>query len=336
VKVGLHALVWMLVWSFGVSLFAAQTGGGVIRGVVRDPDGTPLSRATVELTDAYAVVRTRTSERGEYVFPALRSGTYTVSIPPDGFTLAPYQREGVQVGPGQTVQVDVRLEWGNNLGTVGDDQSRFYLRLPDPPAGPAPRTSRGQPDFNGIWIGTQFQDDPAAPPMPQPWAEAVVRERIASELKDDPSGLCLPGSVIPGGPLIFQIVQNESSAVWLFENVPNYRQVYLDGRAHPKDLNPSWTGHSVGRWEGKTLVIDTVGFNDKSWIGIFPHSDKLHVIEHYTRVDRGHLNIEVVIEDPGAFVHPWRSRATWTLAPDHEVYEYVCAENNKLLQNRSQ
>jgi len=328
VKLRLHVLVSVLVWSFCVGITSAQNGGA-IRGVVRDPEGNPLPRATVELARGSAVVRTQTSPTGEYVFASLRPGTYTISIPPDGFTLAPFQQEGVQVAAGQTIRVDARLQWGGNLGTLGDDQSRFYLRLSDPPIGPVPRTRRGKPDLSGVWIGTHFQHDPAADAMPLPWAEALVKERIANDVKDHPNAFCLPGAVIPGGPLIFQIVQHESSAVWLFENVPNYRQVYLDGRQHPKDLNPSWTGHSIGRWDGNTLVIDTVGFNDKSWIEIFPHTDKLHVIERYTRIDRGRLNIEVLIEDPGTFVRPWRSRATWTLAPDHEVYEYVCAENNK-------
>ena len=330
---GMRTMVWLFVCLCGVGLFAQR--GGVIRGVVRDPDGNPLPRALVELAGGPATVQTRTSSIGEYSFDSLRPGTYTLSVPPDGFTLSAFQKAGLQVAAGQTVQVDVRLEWGNNLGTPGDDQSRYYLRLGDPPRGAAPRTSRGRPDFSGVWISTNFDNDPAAPPMPLPWAESLVRERIANELKDHPSGFCLPGGVIPGGPLIYQIVQNDSSAVWLFENVPNYRQVYLDGRDHPKELNPSWTGHSVGRWEGNTLVIDSVGFNDKSWIGIFPHTDKLHVVERYTRTDRGHLDIQVVTEDPGAFARPWRSRATWTLAPDHEVYEYVCAENNKLLQGSS-
>lgn len=96
----------------------------------------------------------------------------------------------------------------------------------------------------------------------------------------------------------------------LFENVPNFRQVYLDRRTHPKDLNHTWLGHSIGRWEGDTLVIDTVGFNDKSWVLIYPHTEMLHVIERYHRADRPHLEVEATIEDPGTYAKPWSNGAS--------------------------
>src|SRR5262245_56633962 len=124
VKRRLRVSVCVLLWAFCVSITSAQNGAA-IRGVVRDPEGNPLPRATVELTGGSAVVRTQTSQSGEYVFPSLRPGTYTISVPPDGFTLAPFQQQGVQVAAGQTVRLDVRLQWGGNLGTLGDDQSRF-------------------------------------------------------------------------------------------------------------------------------------------------------------------------------------------------------------------
>src|SRR5262245_65686126 len=104
IKLRLYALVGLLVCSFCVGITSAQNGAA-IRGVVRDPEGNPLPRATVELTGGSAVVRTQTSQSGEYVFPSLRPGTYTISVPPDGFTLAPFQQEGVQVAAGQTVSL---------------------------------------------------------------------------------------------------------------------------------------------------------------------------------------------------------------------------------------
>jgi len=88
-------------------------------------------------------------------------------------------------------------------------------------------------------------------------------------------------------------------------------------------------GHSIGRWDGDTLVIDTVGFNDKSWIGLYPHTERLHVVERYRRVDMGHLEITMTLEDPGAFTKPWTINMSWVLAPGEEILEYVC-ENNKL------
>lgn len=318
---------------------SASQGEGVIRGEVSAPDGRPVTNAPVELTNVATgtTVHTRTSADGRYLFEALTAGTYTLSLPADGPTLAAFEQGDVQVQIGPPVVVDVHLRWGNNLGTLGDDQSIFYAGLPDPPTGPAPRTAAGKPDFNGAWIGTAFQrprgpDGRVEDAVPLPWADNVRKERLANNNKDSPSGFCLPSFPFPGGAFIFKIVQTDDAMVTLFENVPNYRQLFLDGRSHPKDTDPTWMGHSVGTWEGSTLVIDTVGFNDKGWIQVFPHTEKLHVVERYTRTDRGHLNVEVMVEDPETFVKPWRLQATWTLAPGQEVFEYVCAENNKLLQ----
>jgi len=129
--------------------------------------------------------------------------------------------------------------------------------------------------------------------------------------------------------LIFKFIQTPQILLTIFENVPNYRQVYLDGRAHPKEPNPSWQGHSTGTWKGDTLVIDTIGFNDKSWIEIYPHTEMLHVIERYRRPNRATLEVEATIEDAGAYTKAWKRSSTWYFSPQDEVLEYVCAENNK-------
>lgn len=178
-----------------------------------------------------------------------------------------------------------------------------------------------------MWIG-------AADPQPEEpaflaWAETIVKERIANAGRDNPSTLCLSPFVFPGGALVYKIIQTPALLVTLFENVPNFRQVYLDRCTHPKDLNPTWLGHSIGRWEGDTLVIDTVGFNDKSWVLIYPHTEMLHVIERYRRADRPHLEVEATIEDPGTYAKPWKQRSIWNLSPGDDVLEYVCNENNK-------
>ena len=110
----------------------------------------------------------------------------------------------------------------------------------------------------------------------------------------------------------------------LFEDVPGFRQVFVDGRSHPADPNPAWLGHSVGRWDGDTLVIDTVGFNDRSWLLVYPHTDQLHMIERYRRPEYGRLEIVVVFEDPGAFTRPWTMNLIWYLAPREELIEFVC------------
>jgi len=118
----------------------------------------------------------------------------------------------------------------------------------------------------------------------------------------------------------------------LFEFVGGFRQIFLDGRKHPADPDPTWLEHSIGRWEGDTLVIDTIGVNDRSWLPAFlPHTEMLHVIERYRRPDLAHLNIDVSIEDPGTFTKPWQLHMVWTLAPREQIEEAVC-ENNKYIE----
>jgi hypothetical protein len=110
------------------------------------------------------------------------------------------------------------------------------------------------------------------------------------------------------------------------------RQIYLDGRAHPNDWDPTFAGHAVGKWAGDELVVDTVGFNDKTWIDIagHPHTDKLHITERYRRIDLGHLEIRITIEDPGAYEKPWTMTKISDLAPNtEEIGRYICAENNQ-------
>jgi hypothetical protein len=126
------------------------------------------------------------------------------------------------------------------------------------------------------------------------------------------------------------VIQTHSVIALLWEgNVPAITQIFLDGRQHPKDPFPSWMGHSIGSWDGDTLVVDTVGFNDLSWLRLNPHTEKLHVIQRYRRPDLGHIEKEVTIEDPGAYSKPWKMRTTWDLAPQEEIQEYVCNENEK-------
>ena len=117
----------------------------------------------------------------------------------------------------------------------------------------------------------------------QPWALKVTLERLS---KDDPEALCLPAGVPRQAPYPWRILQTPTHMFFLFEgNIHSYRQIFMDGRTHPADLDPTWYGHSIGRFEGDTLVIDTVGFNDKFWFDFagHPHTEKLHTIERYRR-----------------------------------------------------
>ena len=199
------------------------------------------------------------------------------------------------------------------------------------PSGPTPRTADGKVDLSGVWSpGLSFANLGQVPL--QPWAEKVYKERRENLSKDDPEGHCLPAGVPRISPFLQKFVQTPTLVVILDEgNVHSYRQLFLDGRGHPKDPEPLWMGDSVAHWEGNdTLVVDTAGFNDKTWLngqGV-PHTEQLHVVERYTRPDLGHMEAEITIEDPGAFTRPHTLKRTFVLRPTWEIKEYVCNEFN--------
>jgi hypothetical protein len=224
-----------------------------------------------------------------------------------------------------------------------------------------PRAPDGRPDLTGVWQGGTSQRgtweeansglgvggtgaDPSAPALPasqgvitdpapyQPWAAARVLESFKKRGIDDPLALCLPAgvprlSIVGLFPL--QIVQNATQVIVLYEYMSVFRVIPLDV-AHPDDVVPTYMGDSVGRWEGDTLVVDVVGFNDRTWLtgtGTF-HSDALHVTERYTRVDKDQIDYEVTMDDPKVFTAPWTIKTTMMLREGTRLREYVCAENN--------
>ena len=202
--------------------------------------------------------------------------------------------------------------------------------------GPTPRTADGKVDFSGIWspdrnfiydIHDTLKKGEELPL--QPWAEKLARERLS---KDDPEAQCLPTGVPRQAPYPWRIVQTATHMFFLFEgNIHSYRQIFLDGRKHPADPDPTWYGHSVARWEGETLVVDSVGFNDKFWFDFagHPHTEQLHVIERYHRPDFDRLDYETTIEDAGAFTRPFTMYGHSTYQHNEELMEYICNENNK-------
>ena len=204
------------------------------------------------------------------------------------------------------------------------------------PKGPAPRLRDGKPDFSGLWNPDRnFIYDLADALKPgeslplQPWALKATREHMS---KDDPEANCLPTGVPRLAPYPWRIVQTPTHTFFLFEgNIHSYRQVFMDGRAHSKDPNPTWYGESIGKWDGDTLVIDTTGFNDKFWFDFagHPHTEQLHTVERYRRPDLGHLEWETTITDPGAYTKPFTLYGHATLQPKGELMEYICQENNK-------
>lgn len=177
---------------------------------------------------------------------------------------------------------------------------------------------------------------PGAVPF-QPWAEALYKQRRATESKDDPTGNCIPGGVprADSVPYPWKIVRGDKMMVILYEAVHSYRQIFTDGREPPKDPNPTWMGYSVGRWEGDEFVVETTGFNNQAWLDNdgHPGSDALHVTERFARKDFGHMNIEITIDDSKAYTKPWTVNLPLKLMADTELLEYVCGENNKDLQH---
>jgi hypothetical protein len=172
-----------------------------------------------------------------------------------------------------------------------------------------------------------------------PWALAFVKEQVATLGKNHPVSKCLP----PGVPLSytagapFRIVQTPDLVVMLYEYSNSFRQIFMDGRTLPNDPQPTWVGYSVGKWDGDALVIETTGFNDKTWLdGIgHPHTEALRVTERVRRRDIGHLDIEVMIDDAMAYEKPWTVSVPMELATKTDLMEYVCLENEKSLQSMS-
>jgi hypothetical protein len=321
-----------------IGLLSAQNHRASLTGTVSEPNGAMVAEAPIQLKNKAtgAVARTSSKSDGRYTLAGLAAGSYELSIV---MPCCAYQQttQDVKLEPGKTAQLNIRLAETVNGTTLGDDPGRLAMAMrkrAKVPSRPVPRNAGGRPDLSGVWVAT---DDPyPETPVALPWAAAVIKERLDNHLKDAPHNHCLPGALpVPGSsaPFIVKFVQTPSLLVVLFEDVPNVRQIFLDGRSHPSNWDPTWLGHSLGKWEGDALVVDTIGFNDRSWIGglgdgFLPHSEMLHLTERYQRVSFGHMDVAVTFEDPGSLVKPFHMNVKFDLAPQEELLEYVC-ENNR-------
>ena len=228
---------------------------------------------------------------------------------------------------------------------------------------PAPLAANGKPDLSGVWqvqptpaadltglfgdlsvenvlgdtsgayskylINILVDFKPAETPLRPEFAD-IVRQRSKEVY---PLTRCLPIGV-PGDDLLpgpFKIIQTPGLILVRNEYENTFRQIYTDGRKAPADPEPLWLGYSVGKWEGNTLVVDTVGFNDKGWLDGMghPHSESLHVVERFQRRDFGHLDVQVTIDDPKVYTKAFSVKFTELLLPDSDVTEYFCNENEK-------
>jgi len=227
--------------------------------------------------------------------------------------------------------------WGAAVAAAqGGDAIEVSARSPKPPEGPAPRAAGGKPDLSGIWSPEHtFIYDISVSLAPgetlplQPWAAKLTAER---QSKDDPEANCLPTGVPRQAPYPWRIVQTPTHIFFLFEgNIHSYRQIFMNRATHPADPDPTWYGDSIGKWDGDTLVVDSVGFNDKFWFDFagHPHTEQLHVTERFHRTDFGHLEYEATIDDPGAYTKPFTMHGHSTLQMNTDLMEYICNENNQ-------
>jgi len=214
---------------------------------------------------------------------------------------------------------------------------RHPRRLAPAPTGQTARTADGKPDLSGVWGYAGYTSDIAKDydvgevPMTA-LGDKLFKARQASDGVEDPEARCLPTGVPRRDPYPSKILQLPNVVVILFEgNLDSFRQIFLDRKEHPRDMNPSWWGDSIGHWEGDQLVVDTVGFNGKTWLDLAGHptSDQLHIIERYSRPDFGHLKWEITIEDPIMYTRPWKVTEITPLMTTGDLMEYVCTENER-------
>ena len=234
---------------------------------------------------------------------------------------------------------------------------------------PTPRASNGKPDLSGVWQayasepgemlrllqgpaprsvnqidpGIDLQTfskyflnvladfKPGEEPM-RPEAAALLKQRGQSQGKDVPTSHCLPGGV-PFSTLVapFKMIQAPMEIVMILEDTNPPRQIYTDGRKLPANPEPMWMGYSTGKWDGDTLVVDSVGFNDRTWLDAFghPHSESMHITERFRRTNFGLMDIEVTIDDPKMYTRPFTVKFPARLLPDTDALESVCAENER-------
>src|SRR5438874_4156291 len=203
---------------------------------------------------------------------------------------------------------------------------------------PAPRTPDGKPDFSGLWqpevnpyrfdLIQDLQDEAIF----RPGAEAIFNERVKNFHRDDPVTNCLPAGPLEMLSAMYRIMQSPTVVALLYESgTRRYRQIYMDGRKLPEDPNPTWLGYSVGHWEGDTLVVESTGFNDRTWLDRagHPHSENLRVTERFWRVDFGHMQYQITFDDPETLTKPLTLSLAVNYRPDTDMLENVCNENNR-------
>jgi hypothetical protein len=203
---------------------------------------------------------------------------------------------------------------------------------------PVPRTPDGKPDMSGMWqpevnayrfdVIQDLKDESIF----RPEAEAVFLKRVTDFRRDDPVTNCLPGGPSDMLNTMYRIIQSPAVEAVLYENgMGRYRQIYMDGRKLPEDPNPTWLGYSVGHWEGDTLVLESAGFNNRTWLDRagHPHSENLRVTEKFRRIDFGHMQFQMTYEDPDTLTKPLSFSLAVNYVADTDMLENVCNESDR-------
>ena len=310
-------------FALSVALFTAQVAAaGELKGIVTAPDGlpVPLAELIAKNTATRKTAKAISTSTGAYSFASLPAGTYDLAVTSIRY-LAPLNKAGVQVEATGTATFDVKLGYLPMGGVPGEGQDAALSSLRRvAPKGKTPRTPDGHVDFSGVWSWpvTIDKGNPEWLPAGMPNGSLT------------PATYCLPHAVLWYNQFV-KFVQTPKLMIELYDDdEPAYRQIYLDGRPHPKNEDPTWYGHSVGHWEGDTLVIDRVGFNAIGWLDGDGHhnTEGLHVVERMRRPDYGHLEVSMTFEDPAVLKAPWTVTRLSILAPEEDVKEYACNENN--------
>ena len=218
---------------------------------------------------------------------------------------------------------------------------------------PAPRAADGKPDLSGLWAPVRlrllneslegqtnatgpFWDFGSVIPggLPyQPWAAAIRNQRFNDHSKDNPDVRCMPLGILQMDthPFPRRLVQTPGYLAVLHERDLEYRQIFTDGRPLPEDPQPAWNGYSAGKWQGDTLVVETIGMRDGLWADYdgSPITTAAKVTERFHRVNFGTMEIEITVDDPKAYTKPWTVKFNWELQLNMDLLEYVCLEGER-------
>ncbi len=264
----------------------------------------------------------------------MRRHRLTVSLTAALALLSPVLSETLQAQDADTPRPAPRLpngevSFGPPPGEKGVwNRGDYRSMTPERPEEIALRDARGGPDFSTHPLKPRVSEVPF-----QPWARELWLYRQTHEI--EPYTRCKPAGgfrnmATPYGTEIIQVPEQQRLYIFQTGGPHSFRPIYMDGRPHPEDLDPSYYGHSVGHWEGDTLVIDTVGFNERGWLDArgIPTTKQLRLTERLTRLDMNTLRYEMAVDDPGAYTAPWTTGMDMRWTPDREQFEYICQDGN--------